>query len=182
MSPERGTSPAPVLRGRSWVFGDDINTDLLHPPQFFSLAPGRVRRGLFHGLDPQLIDRIAPGDMVIAGRNFGCGSSRETCIRSFKLNGIAAVIAVDFARIFFRNATNAGLPCLMVADSGDCALFEHGGEMALGLDEAWMENHQGQRARLISPGPFVRRIWQAGGLLETMAEGLPRGDGPQERR
>jgi 3-isopropylmalate/(R)-2-methylmalate dehydratase small subunit len=166
MIPAGGKS-APEL-ATTWVFGDHVNTDILHPPQYYSLDEHRVRRGLFQGLDPDLQARVSPGDVVVAGRNFGCGSSRETCIRSFKLNGIAAVIAIDFARIFFRNATNAGLPCLTLARDIDLAHFQHGQRARLELEGPFLENHRGERVALTSPGAFVQRIWRAGGLLELL--------------
>jgi 3-isopropylmalate/(R)-2-methylmalate dehydratase small subunit len=96
-----------TVTGRIWLFGDDMNTDVIHPPSFFSLDPEKVKRGLFHGYDPTIQPNIQPDDIIVAGRNFGCGSSRETSIRAIKLNQIGAVIAVDFGRIFFRNATNS---------------------------------------------------------------------------
>src|SRR6202008_295367 len=94
----------------------NLNTDVLHPPNYYSLAPDVVRSGLFKGIDPDLQARVRPGDLIVAGKNFGCGSSRETSIRSLKLNGIAGIIAIDFARIFFRNATNHGIPCVCLAE------------------------------------------------------------------
>ena len=157
-------------RGRTWVFGDNINTDVLHPPQYYSLDPVRVKAGLFRGIDDTLQPRVAPGDVIVAGRNFGCGSSRETSIRSIALNGIAAIVAIDFARIFFRSATNHGIACLEFADPASHALFAHGEPVTLSIEGGWIENAAGARAALAPVGAFVRKIWAAGGLLALLDE------------
>ena len=159
-----------AISGRLWVFGDDVNTDVLHPPQFFSLDPERVKLGLFHGIDPSLQSRLEPGDIVVAGRNFGCGSSRETSLRAFKLNRIGAVIALDFARIFFRNATNNGLPCLSFADPSGRARVRQGQRAQIFPAEAQLQLDDGTCIALTPPGEFVRRIWSAGGLLELLPD------------
>jgi 3-isopropylmalate dehydratase small subunit len=159
-----------VIDGRVWLFGHDVNTDVIHPPAFYSLDPDKVRRGLFHGYDPDIQPNIAPGDVVVAGRNFGCGSSRETSIRSLKLNGIGAVIAVDFARIFFRNATNNGLPCLTLASADDLTRLRTGQRITVHPEDAALRTEEDETIPLTPPGDFVRRIWAAGGLLELLGE------------
>lgn len=155
--------------GRTWVFGDNLNTDVLHPPHYFSLEPEVVKSGLFKGIDPELQARVLPGDFIVGGHNFGCGSSRETSIRSIKLNGIAAVVAVDFARIFFRNATNNGIPCVSLAHASDLGLFQHGGQALLQLDADCIVLESGVRVALQPVGAFVRKIWSAGGLLGLLS-------------
>ena len=153
------------VRGRVWKFGDDMNTDVIHPPSFYSLDPAVVKRGLFHGFDPTLQSRITPGDVLVAGRNFGCGSSRETSIRSLKLNEIGAIIAVDFARIFFRNATNNGLPCLRFADASDYERVHDGQHLGVSFDDWRATTDRGEAIALEPAGEFICKIWQAGGLL-----------------
>lgn len=162
---ELGLDRPGVRAGSTWVFGDSLNTDVLHPPAYYSLDPETVKRGLFMGIDPQLQERVQPGDFIVGGRNFGCGSSRETSIRSLKLNGIAAIVAIDFARIFFRSATNQGIPCLCLKRAEDVARFRHGGSTRLDLDAYWIGGADGERIALEPVGDFVRRIWSAGGLL-----------------
>jgi 3-isopropylmalate dehydratase small subunit len=161
------------IEGRVWLFGDDVNTDVIHPPAFYSLDPDKVRRGLFHGHDPDMQPNIEPGDVVVAGRNFGCGSSRETSIRALKLNDIGAVVAVDFARIFFRNATNNGLPCLTFANPEDVARLYKGQRVTVDPDAATLRFEEGEAVPLTTPGDFVRRIWAAGGLLNLLPEAGP---------
>ncbi len=154
-------------RGRAWVVGDDLNTDVLHPPQFFSLDPEVVKAGLFHGIEPRWQSLVRPGDVIVAGRNFGCGSSRETSVRSLLLNGIVAILAVDFARIFFRSATNLGLPCLRPRDASALGHIRTGDELTLCLP-ALVFDARGREIELARSSSFVRRIWAAGGLLELL--------------
>jgi 3-isopropylmalate dehydratase small subunit len=150
---------------RTWVFDDDVNTDVIHPPDFFSLDPEIVRRGLFHGFDPSLQPALSPGDIFIGGRNFGCGSSRETSIRSLKLNCIGCIVAVSFARIFFRNATNNGLPCVTFARAADKTLLVPGESIELDLDAHELRTASGRVIELTPSGEFVQQVWRAGGLL-----------------
>lgn len=156
------------LRGRAWIFGDDVNTDVMHPPAFFSFDPEIVKQGLFHGLDPDIQKNLRPGDILVGGRNFGCGSSRETSIRSLQLNCIGAIVAVDFARIFFRNATNNGLPCLTFADAADVARIRQHEDLDISLDEWVLRNRAGDCIPLEPVGAFVQTIWAAGGLLAML--------------
>lgn len=158
------------IRGRAWLFGDDLNTDVIHAPDYFSLDEERVKLGLFQRLDPSIQQRIRPGDVIVGGRNFGCGSSRETVIRSLKLNGIAAIVAIDFARIFFRSATNLGLPCLSFADAAGFAAIEHGAVLDLRLDEWSVTSNGGTPIALVPPGGFIEKIWEAGGLLSLLEQ------------
>ena len=159
-----------TIRGRAFCFGDDLNTDVIHPPQFFSLDPVQVKRGLFHGLDPTLQPRLRPGDVLVGGRNFGCGSSRETSMRSLKLNGIGAIVAVDFARIFFRNATNLGVPCFRFAAAADRELVGEADELEIDPDAALLSVAGGAPIALEPVAGFIQRIWRAGGLLGLLKE------------
>ena len=170
-------TPAPdisSIRGRIWLFGDDLNTDVIHPPQFFSLDPEKVKRGLFHGLDPNIQPSLQPGDILVGGRNFGCGSSRETSMRALKLNQIGAIVALDFARIFFRNATNNGLPCLTFANAADLGCLQQLQRAEIQPARALMTTDAGTQIQLEPPGHFIMSIWQAGGLLAM----LPGADAP----
>lgn len=159
------------IEGRAWVFGDDMNTDVIHPPQFYSLDPDIVRSGLFNGYDPNLQPSLRPGDMLVAGRNFGCGSSRETSVRSMQLNEVGAVVAVDFARIFFRSATNNALPCVTFADPADLERVTQGDSLTLSFADWRLRTGSGADIALEPAGSFVMSIWAAGGLLELLAVG-----------
>jgi 3-isopropylmalate/(R)-2-methylmalate dehydratase small subunit len=99
-----------VIRGRAFVFGDNINTDLIHPAKYFSLDYKKIKEGLFKGIDSSLAKRISEkNSVIVAGKNFGCGSSREVSAQAFVLNNIKVIIAESFARIFFRNCINQGI-------------------------------------------------------------------------
>ena len=99
------------LRGRVWKYGPNINTDVIIPGRYCHITdPQELAKHCMADLDPEFVQKIAPGDIVVAGGNFGCGSSREVAPLSIKASGIAAVVAPSFARIFYRNAINIGFP------------------------------------------------------------------------
>jgi 3-isopropylmalate/(R)-2-methylmalate dehydratase small subunit len=107
-----------ILTGRAFVFGDNIDTDVLAPGHLMKLSPEELARHCLSAIDPGFAAIVEPGDFVVAGANFGLGSSREQAAVSLKLLGVGAVIAPSFARIFYRNALNLGLPALFCADAG----------------------------------------------------------------
>ncbi len=156
------------LHGRVWAFGDHVNTDVIHPPDYFSLDPAKVKRGLFAKYDPTLQERITPGDILVGGVNFGCGSSRETSIKSLKLNAIGAIVAVDFARIFFRSATNNGIPCLQLRDPADVARASSARSARISLARWTFTTETGEEIPLVPASDFIVRIWRAGGLLAML--------------
>ena len=100
--------------GRIWKFGDSIDTDVMAPGKYLSLDIKELVPHTLEAVDPRFASDVRPGDLVLAGRNFGCGSSREQAPRLLKLLGVGAVLAVSFARIFARNCTAIGLPSLGV--------------------------------------------------------------------
>jgi len=105
-----------VIKGKAWVFGDDIDTDVIIPGKYLRTTEMQIFADhVMEGIDPQFSKKVNPGDIVVAGNNFGCGSSREQAALALKYAGVACVVAKSFARIFFRNAINIGLP-LMEAD------------------------------------------------------------------
>jgi 3-isopropylmalate/(R)-2-methylmalate dehydratase small subunit len=109
-----------VLRGRAWVFGDDISTDHIAPGRLFHLRTDlpELAKHVMEDADPAFASSMRPGDIIVGGRNFGLGSSREHAPRIIKLAGVGAVLAQSFARIFFRNAINVGLPALQCDTAG----------------------------------------------------------------
>jgi 3-isopropylmalate/(R)-2-methylmalate dehydratase small subunit len=105
-----------MIEGRVWTFGDDVNTDVIMPGKYLNVRnPAELAPYIMEGLDPDFARKAKPGDVLVAGKNFGCGSSRETAPAGLHAFGIGAVIAVSFARIFLRNAINIGLPVLECA-------------------------------------------------------------------
>lgn len=106
-----------VLEGTAWVFGDHITTDDIYPGRYLERPLEEAGRYAMAGVDEEFASRVRPGDFVVAGVNFGAGSSREAAVVALKQAGVAAVIARSFGRIFFRNAINNGLPAVIVHDT-----------------------------------------------------------------
>lgn len=102
------------IKGRAWTFGANVNTDLIFPKVFFRPAyePGEMASHLMAGLDPDFANKIEPGDVIVAGPNFGCGSSREEAAAAMREAGVGAVLAPSFSRLFMRNGINFGLPVI----------------------------------------------------------------------
>lgn len=101
-------------RGRAWVFGKNISTDDILPGMYLDRTNDEVGQFAMAGIDPEFVNKIQSGDFIVAGSNFGSGSGRETAPIAIKLAGIAAIIAPSFARVFFRNSINIGLPAIIV--------------------------------------------------------------------
>jgi len=106
-----------VYEGRAWIFGDHVSTDQILPGAYLDRPMEEVGAYAMAGLDPSFAMRVRPGDLVVAGLNFGCGSSREAAVMALKQVGVAAVVARSFGRIFFRNAINNGFPAAIVPET-----------------------------------------------------------------
>ena len=120
MSDAPPTIEGGLLRGRAWTFGDDISTDHIAPGRLFHLRTNlpELAKHVLEDANPVFAGAMRPGDFVVGGRNFGLGSSREHAPRIIRIAGVSAVLAQSFARIFFRNAINVGLPVLQCDTSG----------------------------------------------------------------
>lgn len=110
-----------VIEGRAWVFGDDVNTDVMAPGLYFKAPMAEMARHCLEAIDPDFAANVKPGDIVVAGRNFGVGSAREQAAMALTHLGVGAVLAVSYGRIFYRNALNFGLPALVFPDAGTVA-------------------------------------------------------------
>ncbi len=153
-----------MKKGRVWKYGDDINTDVIFPGKYtYSvLDPEEMARHALEDLDPDFAQQVKPGDVIVAGRNFGCGSSREQAATCLKYAGIQAVIAKSFARIFFRNAINQGLPVLQSEEAVDS--IKNGEEIEIGFASGKIKTEKGVFA--FSPFPdSVLGILEEGGLI-----------------
>lgn len=152
--------------GRAFLFGDDVDTDQIIPAQFVTTAdPGKLGEHCMEGADPSFADRVEPGDVLVAGTNFGCGSSREHAALAIQGTGVEAVVAESFARIFFRNAINVGLPVLNVPDATE--RISDGDDLAVDPDTGVIENETtGDRIEAQGLPEFVQEIVDAGGLVE----------------
>ncbi|MFQ5894406.1 MAG: 3-isopropylmalate dehydratase [Nitrospinota bacterium] len=153
------------IAGRAHVFGDDVNTDYIIAARHRdkALNPKEFAKHAMEDLDPGFSQRVRPGDFVVAGRNFGSGSSREWAPRVLKELQVGGVIARGFARIFFRNAINAGLPAVEADTSG----IRPGDELELDLEAGKLLNKSQGRELSVAPLPPVMiRILADGGLVE----------------
>ena len=158
------------------AYGDHVDTDTIIPGQYLTVRTEReLGAHCLEGLDPEFIGRVRAGDVIVAGRNFGCGSSREHAPIAIKAAGVSCVIARSFARIFYRNAVNIGLPVFECPELVDVA--RTGGEIEVDI-EAGEFRVAGQAFRPEAASPYVQRIIRAGGLVPfARAELAARGPG-----
>lgn len=152
-----------TTRGRAHRFGDDVNTDVIIAAQHktTSLDLAEMARHTFEDIDPGFVGRVQPGDVLVAGSNFGCGSSRETAAHVLRELGIGAVLAHSFARIFFRNAINIGLTVLEC----DTSAMRDGDEIEVDLERGIAINHSRDITTPVTPLPAVMRaVLREGGM------------------
>lgn len=154
-----------TLKGNAWKFGDDISTDHIAPGRYFHLRSNlpELAKHVLEDADPEFAGKVRAGDFVVGGSNFGLGSSREHAPTIIKVAGVSAVLAKSFARIFFRNAINVGLPALIC----DTDKIEQGDELEVDLSAGKIENRTKGTAIGFTPLPAVMvRILEDGGLAE----------------
>ena len=149
--------------GRAWLFGDDIDTDQIIPSRFLvSSDPEELGEHAFNDLRPDFAENVADGDFVVGGHNFGSGSSREHAPLSLLGAGVDGVVAQSFARIFFRNGINLGLPVLICPDADR---IEDGDDVSLRLEEGAVVNHTKDERYDADPLPeFLQELVDRGGL------------------
>jgi 3-isopropylmalate/(R)-2-methylmalate dehydratase small subunit len=153
------------MRGKVWKFGDAISTDHIIPGRYFFLRSNlpELSKHILEYERPGFSEMVSPGDFIVAGNNFGLGSSREHAALVIKLNGIQAVLAKSFARIFYRNCFNNGLPAIVC----DTDRFREGDEIGLLLEEGKIVDYTQNATYSFSPLPAVmKRILSDGGLVE----------------
>lgn len=151
--------------GKVWKFGDNINTDEIIPARYLSTSdPAELARHCMEDADPDFPNKVRPGDIIVAGQNFGCGSSREHAPIALKAAGVACVIAGSFARIFYRNAFNMGLPILECP--GAAERIAEGDTVTVELDSGriMLAGTAGELTAQPIP-PFMRNLIDAGGLM-----------------
>ncbi len=152
------------LKGRVWKFGDDVNTDLISPGKYLELTdPMEIARHAMEGIDPTFHERVGVGDIVVAGKNFGCGSSREHAPLALKYLGVGAVVAESYARIFYRNAINIGLTALECP--GIAGSVDEGDVIEIDLTGGVITNTvKGVRLRFTPLPEFMVEVLNEGGL------------------
>ncbi len=153
------------LRGRAHRYGDNVNTDAIIPARYLNLSePEELAAHCMEDLDAEFLERVQLGDIIVAGSNFGCGSSREHAPLAIKAAGISCVIAASFARIFFRNAINIGLPILECPEAAE--EVRDGDELAGELSSGTIQDLTTGESFQAAPFPeFMLRIIEAGGLI-----------------
>jgi 3-isopropylmalate/(R)-2-methylmalate dehydratase small subunit len=156
--------------GRVWKYGDDVNTDVIFPGKYtYSISdPQAMAEHALEDLDPDFVDEVRPGDIIVAGKNWGCGSSREQAVICLKEAGVAAIVARSFARIYFRNSINLALPIVM-CDAVDGV--ESGQEITIDFADGVVTTPSG--TYIFPPlSPEVMAILEAGGLIPYVRKQL----------
>jgi len=162
-----------MIEGRVWRYGDDVNTDVIFPGKYTyqPLTPEEMATHALEDLDPSFAKEVKPGDVIVAGTNFGCGSSREQAATCLKAAGVAAVIAKSFSRIFFRNAINNGLPVIELKEGID--EIEKGDTVKIDFENG-IVIHEGNEYHFPALPPEVLAILEDGGLIPHVRKELGR--------
>ncbi|HAI20420.1 MAG TPA: 3-isopropylmalate dehydratase small subunit [Clostridiales bacterium UBA8153] len=160
-------------RGRVWKYGSNVDTDAIVPARYLTThEAATLRRHCLEDLDPAFRENVQPGDMLVAVDNFGCGSSREHAPLALKAAGIYCVVAASFARIFFRNAINIGLPVLECPQLAQVAAT--GDELEVNLAGGWL-HHRGLSYNVTPYPEFMQAIIAAGGLVPYVRQRMAGG-------
>lgn len=159
-----------IFKGRAWKFGDDINTDEIIPAKYLVTTDAKeLGAHCLEGIDSEFSKKVSKGDIIVAGKNFGCGSSREHAPRSIKGCGISCVIAESFARIFFRNCINTGLAIFESKEA--TKKIEVGDEIEIDTAKGEIKNLTKGEAYKSKPMPkFMQELIKAGGLMNWVTK------------
>jgi 3-isopropylmalate/(R)-2-methylmalate dehydratase small subunit len=160
-----------VFRGRVWKLGDNIDTDVITPGKYLILSIDELKKYVLEPIDPEFPRKVKPGDILVAGKNFGCGSSREQAPAALKALGISVVIAESFARIFFRNAVSLGLP--VVICDGISEKVKEGEFLEVNLEIGEIRNlNTGQIIKTKILSKQMVEILKAGGIIPLLRKKL----------
>ncbi|MBN1694530.1 3-isopropylmalate dehydratase small subunit [candidate division WOR-3 bacterium] len=154
-----------MISGKAWKFGDNISTDHITPGRYFHLRSNleELAKHVLEDADPSFSSKVKAGDIIVAGRNFGLGSSREHAPRVIKIAGVSCIVAKSFARIFYRNSFNIGLP-LLVSNTEE---IDEGDNLKIDLEEGKIEDETKGKILTFSPlSPFMRKLIEDGGIEE----------------
>ncbi len=153
------------LQGKVWKFGDNIDTDLIIAARYLNTSePAELAKYVMEDADPAFVSKMSEGDIIVAGENFGCGSSREHAPIALKAAGVSAIIAPTFARIFYRNAFNMGLPIFELAESAE---INEGDTVRVDMDAGEVINVSQAKTYKFTPIPeFMQELVDTGGLIE----------------
>ncbi len=161
-----------MIQGSVWKFGRDIDTDVIIAGRYCNISdPQELAKHTFEDLDPTFVQRFRPGDIIVADSNFGCGSSREVAPLTLKAAGVAAVVAPSFARIFYRNSINIGLPIFEIPAVAQ--YFEEGQGVSIEPATGTVTNLSTGNSFTAAPFPeFMQMIMDAGGLVAYASKRL----------
>ncbi len=153
------------MQGKVWKFGDHIDTDLIIAARYLNTSePSALAKHVMEDADPEFVNKMREGDIIVAGENFGCGSSREHAPIALKAAGVSAVIAPTFARIFYRNAFNMGLPIFELKEADE---INEGDTVKIDMDKGEVINITQAKTYKFSPIPeFMQELVDTGGLIE----------------
>lgn len=159
-----------ICEGKVWRYGDNVDTDVIIPARYLNTAdPKELAVHCMEDIDTTFAAHVQAGDIMVADRNFGCGSSREHAPVAIKASGITCVVAGSFARIFYRNAINIGLPLVELGE--DVKEIKAGHVLRVDLAQGVLENTSTGQIFKVQPLPgFIREIAQAGGLINYIKE------------
>lgn len=157
--------------GRAWKYGDDINTDVIFPGRYLAITdPEEMAQHAMEDLDPDFVKDVQKGDVVVAGSYFGCGSSREQAVTCLKHAGVSAIVAKSFARIFYRNAVNLGMPVVQCSETDK---IEKGDEVEVDLKGGVLKIVNRNEILQFKPLPeFILGIIEDGGLIPNLKKKL----------
>jgi len=156
------------MKGKVWKFGDDVDTDIIIPGRYLVLRDEKeLAACVMEGCDPEFSKKVSPGDIIVAGKNFGCGSSREHAPIAIKGAGITAVVAESFARIFYRNSINIGLP--LIEAKNISGKISEGDIVDIDIDNGILKDLDTSEEFEIKPLPkFMLGIMDEGGLINYL--------------
>ena len=159
-----------MVTGKVYKYGDNVDTDVIIPARYLNIAdPKELATHAMEDIDAEFVYKMQPGDIVVATRNFGCGSLREHAPLVLKENGVSCVIASSFARIFYRNAINIGLPILECEAAANG--IDDGDTVSVDFNTGVITNEtKGESYQAAAFPPFIQSIIQAGGLLKSLKE------------
>lgn len=166
-----------LLKGTTWRFGDDVDTDAIIPARYLNTSdPAELARHVMEDADKDFPAKVKAGDVLVAGKNFGCGSSREHAPIAIKAAGIQAVVARSFARIFYRNSFNIGLPIFESPEASD--MVRQGDVIEIDADKGIIRNATRAEEYPAKPiPPFMQELIEAGGLIEWTKKKISQGEG-----
>ena len=161
-----------IIRERAIKYGDNVDTDVIIPARYLNTSDDReLASHCFEGLDNDFRDKVKERRIIVAGNNFGCGSSREHAPLSIKTSGVKAIIAASFSRIFFRNSINIGLPVISSKEAAE--FIQDGDELELDFSGGKIKDITRDRFFEINPLPeFIQAIIKSGGYINFVKEGL----------